>query len=539
MRIGIAQINVTLGDFESNSKKIIEYCQKAEQRKCQLVVFPECTLFGYHPFDLLERKNVVENQLKHLNRISRQLPKNISALVGVVTINEKKKGRPFYNSAALLQKGKKPRFFHKTLLPTGDVFDETRFIEAGDVTKNIFSFGGKKILMTICEDIWAWPDEKGRSPYKQNPLEKLKGKKIDLILNMSASPYFKGKFDLRKKMVQATSRFLKAPMIYVNLVGAQDEIIFDGSSFVVSKKGEIIGRCAAFADDLNVFDLKNLESGSRPKITEGVEELRQALVLGIRDFVEKTGIGKVHLGLSGGIDSALVACLAVDALGPRQVVGFGLPGPYNDPRSLKIAEKLAKNLGIKFQSIEITDTFKNLSQLIDTSLNITKPSLVHENIQARIRGLLLMSYSNHAGSLLLSTSNKTEYSVGYATMYGDMCGGLAPIGDLTKQQVYALSKHYNVEREVIPDWIITRAPSAELRENQKDQDSLPPYDELDQAVVRVVEECMPTKGTTEKWLVQALFKTEFKRWQAPPILKISSHAFGRGRRYPIVNKAEL
>lgn len=537
MRIGLAQINVTLGDFESNANKIIEYCETAKQRKCDLVLFPECTIFGYHPFDLLEREDVVRQQEKYLKKILKNLPKGLSAIVGLITVNENKKGRPFFNTAALLQKGKKPKYFHKNLLPTGDVFDEARFIEPGDVTENIFTFGKYKILMTICEDIWAWPDEKGRSPYKKNPLENLKKKKIDLVLNMSASPYHTKKLELRQKMMSSTARFFKAPAVYVNIVGAQDEIIFDGQSFVVSEKGKIIGNCAPFAEDLNIFDLKTKEVGTRPYITNEAEELRQSLVLGIQDFTKKTGLGKVHLGLSGGIDSAVVAALAVDALGPNKVVGFGLPGPYNDPRSLKIARELAQNLGIKFETVEITNTFENIKKTLDPVLKLGALSAVHENIQARIRGLFLMSYSNQENSLLLATGNKSEYSVGYSTLYGDMCGGLAPIADLTKEQVYKIAKHYNLEREVIPSWIITRPPSAELRPDQKDQDSLPPYDQLDAAVVNIVEKCKPANSKIEQWFEGALFKTEFKRWQAPPILKVSSHAFGRGRRYPIVNKA--
>ncbi|MGE0632763.1 MAG: NAD+ synthase [Pseudobdellovibrionaceae bacterium] len=537
MRIALAQINSTLGDFENNSKKIIEYCERAKEKNCSLVLFPECALFGYHPFDLLERQYVVFEQEKHLKQIEKKLPTGISAIVGLITVNKSKKGRPFYNSAALLQKGKKTRFFHKNLLPTGDVFDEARFIEPGDVTKNIFKLGKYKILMTICEDIWAWPNSKGRSPYKENPLAKMKKQKIDLVLNMSASPHFIGKLKQRKRVVSVTAKFFKAPTVYVNLVGAQDELIFDGQSFVVSEKGKVIGNCAAFMEDLNILDLLTSESGRRPDIETDAEELRQALVLGIQDFTQKTGLGKVHLGLSGGIDSAVVAALAVDALGPNKVVGFGLPGPYNDPRSLDIAKKLADNLGINFHKVSISETFENLKNTLDSVFTLGPASHVHENLQARIRGIILMAYSNKENSLLLATGNKSEYSTGYSTLYGDMCGGLAPIADLTKKQVYLLAEHYNRDRELIPKWIITRPPSAELRPDQKDQDTLPPYDDLDAAVIKIVENFAPAKTATEKWLVEAVFKTEFKRWQAPPILKVSAHAFGRGRRYPVVNKA--
>jgi NAD+ synthase (glutamine-hydrolysing) len=538
MRIALAQINPTLADFKFNKEKILGFIDQARQRKCDLVVFPECAVFGYHPFDLLEREKIVLEQEKVVAEIHKKIPADLAVIVGMITRTGLKKGRPYYNSAALLVKGQKPKFFHKTLLPTGDVFDEARFIEHGDMSKNYFSWKGKKFFLTICEDIWAWPDAQGRSPYQKNPLQTLKGKKVDLVINLSASPYFVGKIKQREHVTLQTAKHLKAPVMYVNLVGAQDEIIFDGASFVLDKTGKKRLSCLSFEEDINVFDLQSLEAWSQPAKLTLSEELRRALVLGIRDFCMKTGLKKVHLGLSGGIDSAVVAALAVDALGPANVAGFALPGPFSAPESLQLAGELAKNLGISFSSVEITSFYEELEKGLRQALQLEQFNFVQENLQARLRGMILMAYANKENSLLLTTGNKSEYATGYCTLYGDMNGGLAPIGDLTKKQVYDLAAYYNGQGELIPARIVSRPPTAELRPNQKDQDSLPPYAELDRAVVNLVENFGAAKSATDKWLLPILMRTEFKRWQAPPVLKVSKHSFGRGRRYPIAHKAK-
>lgn len=538
MRIALAQINAVLGDFSANKKKILDFIHQAQQRKCDLVVFPECTLFGYHPFDLLERSKLVEKQEAEFRDLMKKIPKDIGVIIGLITKNPAKKGRPYFNSAAFLVKGQKPRFFHKQLLPTGDVFDEARFIEPGDFSKNYFSWKGKKFFLTICEDIWAWADKNGHSPYKENPLAKVKKQKVDMVINLSASPYFVGKMKQREYVTSKTAAYFNAPMMYANLVGAQDEIIFDGSSFVIDKKGKKVLSCQAFEEDINVIDLESLEAWSKTAKISATEELRRALVLGIRDFCQKIGISKVHFGLSGGIDSALVAALAVDALGPANVTALALPGPFNADKSLSLAKDLAKNLGISFKTVEIDPMYKQVVKSLEQGIDLKDFGLVHENLQARLRGLTLMAFSNKENSMLITTGNKSEYASGYSTLYGDMCGGLAPLGDLTKAQVYALSKHYNVETEIIPQEIIDRAPSAELRPNQKDQDSLPPYEDLDKSVTYLVEKSGSAKTATDKWLLPILMRTEFKRWQAPPILKVSQHSFGRGRRYPIAHRAK-
>lgn len=537
MRIAVAQINSTLADFESNKSKILTFIDQAKQRKCELVVFPECALFGYHPFDLLERSKIVAKQEAEFKSLLKKLPEGIAVIFGMITRNPKKMGRPYHNSAVFVARGQKPRFFHKQLLPTGDVFDEARFIEPGDFSKNYFQWKEKKFFLTICEDIWAWPDRKGHSPYKENPLAKVKKQKVDMVINLSASPYFPGKMKLREYVTAKTAAYFGAPIMYVNLVGAQDEIIFDGGSFVLDKKGKNILSCQQFSEDINVIDTETSEVWHRPAKLTKVDELHRALVLGIRDFCEKTGLKKVHLGLSGGIDSAVVAALAVDALGPNNVTAVGLPGPFNAPESLTLAQRLAENLGVNFRTVEISSMYEEVVHSLEKGLGLSGFGLVHENIQARLRGLSLMAYSNKENSMLLTTSNKSEYAAGYSTLYGDMCGGLAPIGDLTKEQVYQLARYYNQQDEVIPLEIIERAPSAELRPNQKDQDSLPPYEQLDAAVTLLVEKSGAARTATDKWLLPVLMRTEFKRWQAAPILKVSQHSFGRGRRYPIAHRA--
>ena len=540
MRIALAQTNSNLADFKKNKDKILEFITRAKAKKADLVIFPEASLFGYHPFDLLEREQLVDEQLKELKDLIKFIPQDMSVLFGGFEKNKKAKGRPYFNTAFLCEKNKLIKTFHKELLPTGDVFDEARFIEKGKVKDNYFKIKNKKFLLTICEDIWAWEDNKGKSIYLENPLKKMPKQKIDLVINMSASPFYEGKLKQREFCVAQTAKYFRAPTVYVNMVGAQDEIIYDGQSFLVDANGKKKFSCRSFEEDLNVFELETLEDWNVDKAVQGegvTEQLRKALVLGLKDFVQKTGMDSVHLGLSGGIDSAVVACLAVDAFGPAQVKLFALPTEFNHSESFELASRLAKNLRLELQTISIQPIYEKIKTLLDEAFHVKQFQLMHENIQSRIRGLTMMAYSNFKSSMLLTTGNKSEYATGYATLYGDMCGGLAVIGDLTKKQVYALANFYNLEYELIPKRIIGRPPSAELRPNQKDQDSLPPYDKLDQSVVNIVEKRKKPQTETDKWLMPILDRSEFKRWQAPPILKISEHSFGRGRRYPIAHKA--
>lgn len=542
MQIALAQINSTLGDFTRNREKILANILRAKEKRCDLVIFPELSLFGYAPNDLLERKSVIDHQLKEFDRLAAQIPRGISVLVGCVSVASESKTafvedlsrKPQFNSAAVLQFGKKPKFIHKTRLATFDVFDESRHFRSSPQAKpsidNFIVVRGQRILVTVCEDIWGWDD-------KENPLLKIPKSKVDLVVNLSASPFSKTKKQKRLKVIGQTARRFNAPVVYVNMVGAQDEVLFDGRSMVVNKKGKCELELVAFEEDFGVFNLSK-KTATRFEPAEDIEILRRALVTGLRDFGKKTGLSKVHFGLSGGIDSAVIACLAVDAFGAQAVTAITLPSVFNDPKSREAAEGLSKNLGIRCFNMDIWPAYQSLLKTFEDAVGASAFGLVNENMQARIRGLLLMAFSNKEGSLLLTTGNKAEYAAGYSTLYGDQCGGLAPLGDLLKGEVYALARYYNQEAELIPRWIVDRPPSAELRSNQLDQDTLPPYAELDAAVVSIIEERKPARTQTEKWLLEASYRSEFKRWQAAPILKVSDHAFGRGRRMPIAHRAK-
>lgn len=539
MRIALAQINSWLGDFAGNKANVLDHIRRAKERRGDLVIFPEAALFGYHPVDLLERPSLIAEQEQHLNDIHKLLPKDIAVLIGAFVRNPTKKGKGFLNAAIFLEKGKKPQVFAKELLPTYDVFDEGRHIEPGRIADNILRWRGKRILITVCEDIWAWP-RKGNpifSAYRRNPLKDVKASKLDLVVNLSASPFTHEKLNDRMFVTKSTAKQFKCPLVYVNMVGAQDELIFDGASFVVDQKGKILACNARFTEDLNVVDFSEGKGAEREWSNDKQEIVRSALVLGLRDFLRKTGFTKVHLGLSGGIDSALVACLAADAVGPMNVTAVMLPGPFTSKQSRDWSVKLAKNLGIQLHEVSINPAYQQVLKDFEKEFGQKEFDLTNENLQARLRGLMLMAYSNREKSLLLGTSNKSEFAVGYSTLYGDMIGGLMPIGDLLKTEVFELSRYYNSQQEIIPKEIIERPPSAELRENQTDQDSLPPYEELDKIIMKLVVGFLPAKTDLEKRVLDLMMKSEFKRWQSPPILKISGHAFGRGRRFPLAHRA--
>lgn len=528
MRIGLAQINPTMGDIEGNTKKIIEYIQRSRDKHCELVVFPELCLLGYNPNDLLERQEVIDSLEKAVEKIKKAVPKQMNVIIGSITPSKKKTTKPYHNSAIVL--GSTTSVVSKTLLPTYDVFDEGRFLTPGDPDKHLVKIGGKNVLVLVCEDIWGWE----RTEHT-NFLSLYKNKKVDVVVNINGSPFALTKKKRRENVVSLTAKHLKAPVIYVNCVGAQDEVVYDGGSFVMNAKGQVIARSARFSEDLNVVDLGKNIGGLRGTPQNDVESLQQALVLGIRDFARKNNFKHIHLGVSGGIDSTVALVLAADAIGPRNVTGIAMPGPFSAKESFSEAQKLCKNVGCGFQTIDIKSSYEVMVQNFDSTFGEQPFGVLHENVQARLRGMYLMMFSNLSNSLLLATGNKSEFSTGYSTMYGDMCGGLAPLGDLLKNQVYAIAKLYNREHELIPQFIIDRPPSAELRPNQKDQDSLPPYDQLDKAVDAVVSQSKPARGKTEHWLLKKLAGSEFKRWQAPPILRVSDHAFGRGRRMPITN----
>jgi NAD+ synthase (glutamine-hydrolysing) len=541
MRIALAQINSFLGDFQGNAKKIIEYIERAEDRHADLVVFPEAALFGYHPADLLELPAIVTSQEKMIREIHRSVPPGVGVLFGAFLRNTSGKGKGFWNAAIFLEKGKKPRIFPKQLLPTYDVFDESRHVEPGRIAENLMRFKGQNVLVTVCEDIWAWPARHSPwfSQYKKNPLEDVPRSKVDLVVNLSASPFTLSKFKDRRRVTRSTATHFGCPMVYVNMVGGQDELIFDGGSFAVDKKGHVFAQCLRFTEDLGILDSAKQDGVVNPIEENEAEILRSVLVLGLRDFARKTGFKRAHLGLSGGVDSALVACLAADAFGPMNVTAVYLPGPYSAKESGIWSRQLAENLGLRFVEIPITPAYNQIVKDFEGAMGHAEFGTVNENFQSRLRGLMLMGLSNREGSLMLGTSNKSELSVGYSTLYGDMIGGLMPIGDLLKEEVYEVARYYNLQYEVIPKGILERPPSAELRADQTDQDTLPPYAELDQAVRHLVENFRAPKSELEKRVLQMMFKSEFKRWQSPPILKVSGHSFGRGRRFPVAHGSRI
>lgn len=517
-----------MGDISGNTKKIIEYIERSHEKHCELVVFPELCVLGYNPNDLLERPEVIEAGLLAIKKIKKSIPAKMSVIIGSITPSKKKSTKPYHNSAILL--GPKSAVVSKTNLPSYDIFDEQRFLTPGDPKSHLVKIARKNVLILVCEDIWSWE----RTEHAHF-LSFYKNKKVDLVVSINGSPFALSKPKRRELIVAKTAKYLKAPVVYVNCVGGQDEIIYDGGSFVMSAKAEVLAQSSRFSEDLNVVDLGKNVGGKRHSALKDIQSVQQALVLGIRDFALKNNFKTLHVGVSGGIDSAVVLALAADAVGPRNVVGIAMPGPFSADESFLEAQKLCKNIGCGFHKIDIKSSYDHLLKSFEGTFGDQPFGVLHENIQARLRGLYLMMFSNYKGSLLLSTGNKSEIATGYSTLYGDMCGGLSPIGDLLKKQVYAIAELYNKEHELIPQRILDRAPSAELRPNQKDQDSLPPYDDLDKAVESVVSNTKAARNKTEQWLLKRLAGSEFKRWQAPPILRVSDHAFGRGRRLPITN----
>ncbi len=532
MKLCLAQINTTIAHFEQNSRKIIEGIELAYKNGCDLLLLPELCLFGYWPSDLLENQLLIQEQIKKIKIIQKHIPKGLGVLFGAVTLDKKSDGLCGRNTAVFLEKEKPPKYFYKELLPNYDVFDEKRHFASGKMKDNILKFKNKKILVTICEDIWGWGDQGHRYPV--NPITEIK-QTVDLVVNISASPYSFNKIKERENVVAQTARKMKAPVVYVNQCGAQDEIVFDGGSFILDFKGKKLYQAPYFEENFGIYDFNKPTKHKNTK-QDSLVLLKNALVLGIRDFTQKNNFKKIHLGLSGGIDSALVACLAVQAVGARNVTCIALPGPYSSQLSFDLALKLTENLGVEFLNIDTNGVYKTYFDELDISLGIKEFGLVHENLQSRIRGTFLMAYSNFKNSLLLTTGNKAEYAMGYATLYGDMCGGLAPIGDLLKSQVVDLCHLINESQAIIPAEIIKRPPTAELRENQKDEDSLPPYNILDSLVEKFIVTGVSPKNEFEEDIYRRMMLAEFKRWQAAPILRVSDRAFGTGRRYPITKK---
>jgi NAD+ synthase (glutamine-hydrolysing) len=545
MRIAIGQINSTVGALKRNALKMLSFIDQAKAQSADLVVFPEMALTGYPPKDLLEKTGFVEENVTVLQNLANKVD-GITAIVGFVEVNPEPAGKPFFNSAAVIRNRHVLSVHRKSLLPTYDVFDEGRYFEPAK-NQELLVLDGMRIGMTICEDIWNDKDYAPRLLYHIDPVHMAVQKNADFIVNISSSPYHLEKWDERQELIRGEALKYRKHVIYVNLVGGNDELIFDGRSVVFSPEGEMIVRAKDFEEDLLVFDLDSSESILRPSSSSEMENARKALVLGVRDYVAKCGFRNVLMGLSGGIDSAVTCVLAVEALGPENVLGVMMPSQYSSEHSVTDAVELAKNLGIRYEILPIRKIFDVYREELRGVFKDCPEDITEENLQARIRGNILMALSNKFGRLLLSTSNKSELAVGYTTLYGDACGGLAVISDLPKTMVYRLANYLNEEREIIPINTIRKPPSAELRPNQKDSDSLPPYEILDPILVAYIEENLTAEqivkqtGYDDKLVRDILRKVdrnEYKRKQLPIGLKITTKAFGFGRRWPIAQGYE-
>lgn len=564
MKIAIAQLNPTIGNLTFNTQKILEAAQKAIDQGTHILLTPELSLCGYPPRDLLLDPSFIDAMATQLQTLAEKLPPSLATLVGIATPNQRSTvtgGKPLFNSIALLQKGEVKNIFHKRLLPTYDVFDEHRYFEPGGKS-NCFEFNGNsqefsnlssdqtwKIGVTICEDLWNDEEFWGQRNYPHNPIAELADTGVDLIVNLSASPYTVGKQILREKMLRHAATRYQTPIVYVNQVGGNDDLIFDGNSVAFNRAGEVVGRAENGQTDLIVLefdpqhqDLLPTSIAPLPECEEA--EIWNALVLGVRDYVRKCGFSKIVLGLSGGIDSALVAAIAAEAIASENVLGVLMSSPYTSKASVEDALTLAKNLGIATHTFQIGDLMKTYDRTLEPLFSGTEPGVSEENLQSRIRGNLLMAIANKFGHLLVSTGNKSEMAVGYCTLYGDMNGGLAAIADVPKTRVYSLCQWLNTRQsgtEVIPHNILIKPPSAELKPDQTDQDSLPPYEILDDILHRLIHHHQsPTQiiaaghdANIVTKVIQLVTRAEFKRRQAPPGLKITDRAFGTGWRMPI------
>jgi len=542
MKIALAQFNPTVGDFSGNAARILSLAEQAQQRDANLAVFSELCLCGYPPQDLLERPAFIDRNLKELKELAKKLP--LPSIVGYAGRVKSKRAKAVANKAALLCGGKIVFEQSKMLLPTYDVFDESRYFQPAEKQAN-YEFGTEQLGITICEDVWNekkfWPE----SRYDRDPVTELVVQGTTLLLNISASPYTIDKRSLRFDILRSIAKSHHRPVIYVNQVGGNDSLIFDGASMALTADGKVAAQALAFEEDLVLFDTVTGQGEIHSQPREEIEYAYRALVIGTRDYVIKCGFKKVLVGLSGGVDSAVVAAVAVNALGAENVQGVSMPGPYSSEGSKNDAKELASRLGIELITLPIGDVFNAYRKALAPVFGGTSEGVAEENIQARIRGNYLMALSNKFGSMLLSTGNKSELAVGYCTLYGDMAGGLAVISDVPKLMVYELAKFINRERELIPQATIDKPPSAELRPDQKDEDSLPPYDVLDRILKLYIEDLKGPQEIADRYgfdlqLVKDIAlhvdRNEYKRKQSAPGLKITSRAFGFGRPFPIAQK---
>jgi len=547
VKIALAQIDPTVGDFTGNLQKIVSFSRRAADLGARLTVFSELAICGYPPADLLEKPSFLarcQTAVDELRAATFDLPTAI--LAGVALPAGGADGKPAFNAAVLIDRGNMLLEQHKCLLPFYDVFDEQRYFSPSGPQK-VIDFEGTRLAVTICEDAWNdksfWP----RPLYAIDPVKELMRQNPALHINLSSSPYWHHKRTIRREMLTAIARRDRIPVLMSNQVGGNDSLIFDGSSLALNARGELIAQAASFAEDLVVVDPFNASPVPLPEDVE-TEAAYRALVLGTRDYVRKCGFRKVLIALSGGIDSALVAAIAAEALGAENVTGIGMPSPYSSSGSIDDSRQLALNLGIRFETISINELFADFNHALAPVFKGLPPDITEENIQPRIRGAILMALSNKFGALVLTTGNKSEMAVGYCTLYGDMVGALAVIGDLVKTRVYAVCRWINREREVIPATILEKPPSAELRPGQMDTDSLPPYDVLDPIVEAYVERYETPESIAEErgfpldlvqQVVRLIERSEYKRQQAAPVLKVTSKSFGMGRRFPIAVKVEI
>ncbi len=546
MRIALAQMNATVGDLEGNARRIMEFARRASDGGAALAVFPELALTGYPPRDLLEKASFLERTeaaLGALAESSRCL--HCALIVGAATTARQGEGKHVYNSAALIGSGKVRFEQHKMLLPTYDVFDETRYFRPAE-SQGLFELEGWKVGLIICEDAWNDKNYWERRLYQRDPLSEMSQAGAQLLVSINASPYHRGKRALREEIFSVSARHARLPLVYVNQVGGNDQLVFDGTSFAMNAEGQVCAMAKSFEEDLVFFDAAAGHGDRRASHPEECEAIYAALVLGTRDYIRKCGFSRVLIGLSGGIDSSLVAAIAVDAVGAENVTGVGMPGPYSSGHSVSDARALAARLGIRFEIIPIGAGFDAMIETLAPVFGGAAKDVTEENLQSRLRGMVLMALSNKTGALVLTTGNKSELAVGYCTLYGDMCGGLAVISDVPKTLVYELSRVANrLHGGAIPESVFTKPPSAELRPDQKDSDSLPEYGILDRILAGYVEDSMSPERIAAaenlplelvREIVNKVDRNEYKRQQAAPGLKVTTKAFGIGRRFPIAQR---